>query len=691
MGCELMSRPRRTALGMIVLSMTIVWTGCETSTIDRTKSRPKALSTPTISVIEEQSLTIESGQAQEITVGRTKVKVPDNYLDRSIERRIEVKIRRVTVPTDVDEQTAVSLGQAEEVVEFETVDVSTRQRITSDQILAPIEISQTLTSNRDDIAMLVLLADEEGDASLNLAGGFSYGNAQQFAVRKPALQVEVSRGSTVARARLQEASFLIATVQADGIPSSVDDYPAFDQNSGVITRRARSESTVDSGTGTSGGSSTAGQTNGGDTAGGTSSSNGGGSSTPNFVNITGNIDQSFGTMGTVVFGNHFTVSGVPDEMATTLSFSSSGKILAGGSNSNRTGYWLAVLNEDGSADTSFADDGHWSTDDHPAGTTLNASAIDSNGRYLIAGIYPSSSDSIYVTRLTSIGGMDASFGTQGRVDLNADGGGNGDRLIAMVVGSNGKIYLAHTNPAQSIRVIALNDDGSLWNEFGVNGIRMVDSQAEANSMIMDGAGRLVLAGYENNTGSKNLAVWRLTATGSMDSSFGPSADGRFTWGQNGIGADEVGQSMTFDPDGKILVGGYRHDGSDDVQAVWKLGADGEGLDNSNFASPLGWRDYTGQSFLSCTAIAVDAMGNIFSFIAETATSPFVNSYDTNGAARAFFQVSQTQMSPWTGIPGHDVQNIDAMKMTVAPNGKIFLYGMLIETNGGLYSAIWKIK
>ena len=82
-------------------------------------------------------------------------------------------------------------------------------------------------------------------------------------------------------------------------------------------------------------------------------------------------------------------------------------------------------------------------------------------------------------------------------------------------------------------------------------------------------GKIVVAGCSSNGGNHDFALVRYNGDGSLDLSFG--ATGMVT---TPFRYDDCGQSMTLQPDGKIVVAGYSHNGSSNDFALARYNSDG---------------------------------------------------------------------------------------------------------------------
>lgn len=241
------------------------------------------------------------------------------------------------------------------------------------------------------------------------------------------------------------------------------------------------------------------------------------------LNSDGSIDSGF-NIGSGVNGTITSTCLQPD-----------GKILIGGVFTTVNGVnrkYVARLNSDGSYDNTF-DPGTG------MGTSVNAISYMPNGKILIAGTFSSFDDSIchHIVRLNSNGSFDNSF--------NSTIGPNSS-IYALKVQTDGKIIIGGdfiTYDGIAIKRIArLNEDGTLDTSFNPG----VGTNAKVNDITLQTDGKLIIGGqFTTFNGNTCNRIARLNTNGSYDASFSsyPAANSEIN-------------VVKFQPDGKILVGGY---------------------------------------------------------------------------------------------------------------------------------------
>src|SRR3972149_6220011 len=107
--------------------------------------------------------------------------------------------------------------------------------------------------------------------------------------------------------------------------------------------------------------------------------------------------------------------------------------------------------------------------------------------------------------------------------------------------------------------------GSLDTTFSGDGLTSTAIGAgsdQARGIAIQSDGRYVLAGWsDTGGGNKDLALVRLNADGSLDTSF--SGDGKQTTPIAAGSLADQAYAVAIQPDGKIVVAGSAHNGTND--------------------------------------------------------------------------------------------------------------------------------
>ncbi len=272
----------------------------------------------------------------------------------------------------------------------------------------------------------------------------------------------------------------------------------------------------------------------------------------------GGLDSSFGGNGTVI-----TSVGNADEPA-DIAIQPDGKIVVGGyiinaENEGRQAFLIRYL-PDGSLDKSFAEGGVlvFSVISDPRGlATLDAIALQKDGKIVAA----TTADRPYVYRFNPDGSLDKGFGNNGEAYFRSIAGkvsGFGAKQIA--IQEDGKIvgggYSITRMAQQSFMAAArLTADGSIDSSFGQKGLQYVlfgENNSQGNAVLLQGDGKIVITGYEYDYYStyERLALARFNGDGTVDSSFGDNG-GTITAVENFA----VSEGAALQKDGKVVLGG----------------------------------------------------------------------------------------------------------------------------------------
>ncbi len=260
-------------------------------------------------------------------------------------------------------------------------------------------------------------------------------------------------------------------------------------------------------------------------------------------NQDGTLDPAFGTGGKVILSIDSRSSGA------SLAIQSNGKIVQGG----YSNWFINLLryNSDGTPDTTFGAGGSVITDiEGYYSEQCHSVVIQDNGKILVGGHGKhNSNDNPYfmLVRYNEDGTLDHTFGTDGIV-IGGIGTGN-----SLAIQDDGKILLGGAS-AYQFALSRYHPDGTPDTAFGTGGavITPVGISGEAHSIGIQSDGKIVLAGYGYNNGSDaGFALVRYHEDGTLDAAFG--AGGKVI---TNIGNGRaVGNSVGFQSDGKILLGG----------------------------------------------------------------------------------------------------------------------------------------
>jgi uncharacterized delta-60 repeat protein len=230
-------------------------------------------------------------------------------------------------------------------------------------------------------------------------------------------------------------------------------------------------------------------------------------------NLDGTLDLTFGVNGTVSlplqvwnFGNTLTLN--------------SDKIILSGKTSPafdpNSGYnydfAILKLNSDGSNDPNFGNNGSviiGIPDANEQSLFLNAFP---DGKLLVAGEYKAQNYSLMMTSLFPNGQIDTNFGSNGIILTQLPN----QFLEAVQIQVDGKILLTEYESTggccgADIKLIRLLENGLFDPTFGVNGIvttDFLDENNQANSIVVQPDGKIIIGGISGNQISSNFALAR---------------------------------------------------------------------------------------------------------------------------------------------------------------------------------------
>lgn len=235
------------------------------------------------------------------------------------------------------------------------------------------------------------------------------------------------------------------------------------------------------------------------------------------------------------------------------------KILVGGTGT-LVGMEFAVAryNSDGTLDSGFGTGGVALADVGTTPSRGEAIALQPDGKILVAGFSLGGGgtyDRIGVARFNADGTPDAGFGTGG-IYQSAPAFENYD-AYAVALQPDGKVIVAGYSGffgAYAAFVLRLNTDGTPDNSFDGDGIATASMGAgatEAYAVAVQPDGMIVVGGRANPGAFYDAFLMRFTDTGTLDNGFDGDGKLQITWGAN-----DAGNELLLQPDGKIIVAGF---------------------------------------------------------------------------------------------------------------------------------------
>jgi uncharacterized delta-60 repeat protein len=274
----------------------------------------------------------------------------------------------------------------------------------------------------------------------------------------------------------------------------------------------------------------------------------------------GSLDEGFGTGGKIAtsFGESSQAS------ARAVVIQSDGKLVVGGSalalrdGQLQVDIALARYNPDGSADDSFGSGGKVLTDFDATHDTGSDVAIQPDGKLIVAGttrpIGPLGTPRDFaLVRYNADGSLDESFGGDGKVSTDFAASSD-DFAHGVAFAPDGRIVVAgyRINRAtftSNLELARYEPDGDLDATFGDGGKVLDDSSGSTGAfdVTVEPDQRVVAAG----AAEPDLAVFRFTAGGEVDSTFGANGVASTDFGLATSGA----LALARQPDGKLVVAG----------------------------------------------------------------------------------------------------------------------------------------
>lgn len=292
----------------------------------------------------------------------------------------------------------------------------------------------------------------------------------------------------------------------------------------------------------------------------------------------------------------------------------------------------------------------------------------------------------FVSRYLPNGTLDETFGADGMYTFFLN------QLFELhfndvALQSDGKIVVAGTFGSEFILVRVQSFGRQLDYSFGEHGFittTFSSGPSEANAILIQPDGKIVVAGTAYVGGDADFAVARYTTAGTLDNTFG--GDGRVTIG---LGGEEFGSSLARQADGKLVVAGSSKQGliSGDFDfAIARLNSDGT-LDGSfdgdgKVTSDLGEEDLGSAVFIQPDGKIVvigDRNSDLGDGLAEEA---IVARYHSDGSLDDSFA-------------GDGVSQINSLSGQIydgalQPDGKILLLGYHTSSDNDTKMALYRL-
>jgi uncharacterized delta-60 repeat protein len=374
------------------------------------------------------------------------------------------------------------------------------------------------------------------------------------------------------------------------------------------------------------------------------------------------------------------VSGISDT-AQAVALDPDGKIVLAGSAGGNSSV-LARLTPSGSLDSTFGGAGiavHDLSVNH--GDALFALVRLDDGRYVGCGSFDSitTARDFVVARFNSDGTLDLTFDGVGYVvtPFIQSGGGLLDLCYAIAVQPDGKIVAAGVTNASGhdhVAVARYTVSGTLDTTFGSGGLLDFNAAAnpsgtsQANAVLVQPDGKVLIAGYAFGPGSSNLLVMRLDTDGTPDGSFGTGGVTRTAIGTS----EDIANAMVRQPDGRIVIAGSTYlAGQRDFALARYTSA---GVLDPTFGTGGVVSTGVGPSDDYAYALALMPWGRLIAAgsarvtVGQSPTDMAVVAYNTNGS-----------LDRWFGVAGKRMVDISAARDSA--------YGLSTDITGTRFWAV----
>ncbi len=230
--------------------------------------------------------------------------------------------------------------------------------------------------------------------------------------------------------------------------------------------------------------------------------------------------------------------------------------------------WVsAAYNHDGTLDESFDDDG-WITTSIPGADGVFAwppsNLLQADGKTIVGGVVlqPGGDVDSALRRHNLDGSLDDTFGDGGIAVIDIDEQVNYLEHLALlpsgqiiVLGGIGESIDAFTYSAGTGYLLRLNDDGSIDDTFGTDGLVTwgdTDDPVGTEGLDVSSKGEIFVSGLMDGAVENELdcGVWHFDAGGAMDMAFGDGGVLRID-----DGGDEICFTINLLPDGKLALTG----------------------------------------------------------------------------------------------------------------------------------------
>lgn len=389
-------------------------------------------------------------------------------------------------------------------------------------------------------------------------------------------------------------------------------------------------------------------------------------------NSNGSLDNSFDGDGITT-----TAIGSSSNQLNSVRILPDGKLVAGGWSISGSNIDFAVVryNADGSLDNSFNGTGKVTTHMGTNEDKIAGVVVQPDGKIVAVGNIYSGAYSVALARYNTDGSLDNSFDTDGKVTTTVM---TSTFCRTVVLQPDERILLGGTcSPGGNLdyMFIGYNPDGSLDNSFDGDGklaipIGIGNLNDQINSLALQPDGKVVAAGYTTNGPTFDCSLARINSNGTLDPTF--DSDGKIII--SGATSVDMATAMVIQADGKIILGGSSHNGSNTDFALVRYNIDGS-LDNSFDADGI-VTTVIGTSDDKINALALQNDGKIVAVGESFGSGKYefsVARYNTDGSLDNTFDSDGKIIVTFGGADDR------AFAVVVQPDGKIVVGGQTFNS------------
>jgi uncharacterized delta-60 repeat protein len=240
---------------------------------------------------------------------------------------------------------------------------------------------------------------------------------------------------------------------------------------------------------------------------------------------------------------------------------------------------LARFNTDGLIDESFGRHGIVTTDFNGLDDVVTSIALQLDGKIIAGGIATSfvnegGNSNVYnmvVSKYNINGSLDETFNSTGLVWAPDNYLTLTDFPTVITLQADGKIIATRSTDEYGLIMIRFNNDGSTDNSFNLNtNLQTPDSTFIAKAVVIQTDGKIVIGGYWNWAVSTDFSLYRFTATGSGDMTFGTQGNASTDF----RGYPDFLNGLALQSDNKIVAIGSASNGRNDAFAIARYNANG---------------------------------------------------------------------------------------------------------------------